>query len=171
MARSAVLIDASVAQRSGLIRGILEGARLSWAPLRRSPCSGAHIKQHKTTIQRIVMSRRGRRNWGLILADGPRARANAKRHSRGRLQADRTPLNGELKGRHPEVTSGAAKGARTVDLNRTLASWSLNVATGNAAAFQGRLEFDQAWRRGGDSTMLIYLAIQTYPRHQIPDYP
>jgi hypothetical protein len=154
----AVLIDASVAMDPTYFDDFWKVPGYLGA---NPPASlkSAHIKEYRTTISRIVMSDEAAR-LGLLLPMASRG-ANVIPAA---FQFANTPT-GELKGATLTVKSGAAAGKKLSIASRS--GELITVATGNAEAFRvvnsikigDEVEIDNS----------IYLAIQTYHRHQIPD--
>jgi hypothetical protein len=119
----------------------------------------AHIKEFRTTISKIVMSDEAAK-LGLVLPMASRG-ANVIPAA---FQFANTP-SGELKGATLTVKSGGAAGKKLSIASRS--GELITVATGNAEAFRVVNSI-----KTGDEVEIdnsIYLAIQTYHRHQIPD--
>ena len=120
----------------------------------------AHIEKHRTTISKIIMSDEAA-TLGLLL---PMASRGEKNVIPAAFKLADTP-KGELKGATLIVKSGAAKDAK-LSIS-SIAGELVTVATGNSAAFSAVNAI-----KPGDEVEIdnsIYLAIQTYHRHQIPD--
>ena len=119
----------------------------------------AHIKEYKTTITKVIMSDEARKR-GLLV---PMA-ANGTNVIPAAFQLSATP-KGELKGATLTVKSGGAK-----DKKLSISSGSgdlVTVGVGNSEAFKVMSSI-----KPGDEVEIdnsIYLAIQTYHRHQVPD--
>lgn len=155
----AVLIDASVNLDPGYFEDFWKVPGYLGANPPES-LKRAHIKQHRTRIERIVMSDEAAK-MGLPL---PMASRGAGNVIPAAFKLTDTP-KGELKGATLIATSGEAKGAK-LSISST-AGELVTIATGNNAAFKAVNAI-----KAGDEVEIdnsIYLAIQTYHRHQIPD--
>jgi len=154
----AVLIDGTVARDPGYFEDFWKVPGYMGANPPES-LKRAHIKQHKTTITRIVMSDEARQK-GLIV---PMA-ANGANVIPAAFQLADTP-KGELKGATLTVKSGVGK-----DQKLSISSHVgdlVTIGVGNSNAFKVANSI-----KPGDEVEIdnsIYLAIQTYHRHQVPD--